>query len=200
MSFSGEKVGYPTQKNEALVARIVRASSSPGDLVARLLRRLGHDGRRRRRSSDAGGSRATRARSPFTSLAGGSSALAGAKPFVLERDARAEADLAGRKLGATVALEGAQAALTLTSYSMPRHASLAPGPWSQQLLGWCVDWESTGDALRVGSSFWRNRQGELSCSATHRFERAGRYRVRVRAYDVLGGSATRVVPVHVSPK
>ena len=33
MSFSGEKVGYPTQKNEALVARIVRASSNPGDLV-----------------------------------------------------------------------------------------------------------------------------------------------------------------------
>ena len=33
MSFSGEKVGYPTQKNEALLARIVRASSDPGDIV-----------------------------------------------------------------------------------------------------------------------------------------------------------------------
>ncbi len=33
MSFSGEKVGYPTQKNENLVARIIRASSSPGDIV-----------------------------------------------------------------------------------------------------------------------------------------------------------------------
>ncbi|MGH7269128.1 MAG: DNA methyltransferase, partial [Polyangiaceae bacterium] len=33
VSFSGEKVGYPTQKNEALVARIVRASSNPGDVV-----------------------------------------------------------------------------------------------------------------------------------------------------------------------
>lgn len=33
MSFSGEKVGYPTQKNENLVARIVRASSKPNDLV-----------------------------------------------------------------------------------------------------------------------------------------------------------------------
>lgn len=33
MSFSGEKVGYPTQKNENLVARIIECSSNPGDLV-----------------------------------------------------------------------------------------------------------------------------------------------------------------------
>jgi DNA modification methylase len=33
MSFSGEKVGYPTQKNENLVTRIVNASSNPGDIV-----------------------------------------------------------------------------------------------------------------------------------------------------------------------
>lgn len=33
-SFSREKTGYPTQKNEALLARIVGASSRPGDLVA----------------------------------------------------------------------------------------------------------------------------------------------------------------------
>ncbi|NLC58843.1 MAG: site-specific DNA-methyltransferase [Armatimonadetes bacterium] len=34
MSFSGEKVGYATQKNENLLARIVRVSSNEGDLVA----------------------------------------------------------------------------------------------------------------------------------------------------------------------
>ncbi len=33
MSFSGEKTGYPTQKNENLLARIINASSNPGDLV-----------------------------------------------------------------------------------------------------------------------------------------------------------------------
>lgn len=33
MSFNSEKIGYPTQKNENLVARIVRASSNVGDLV-----------------------------------------------------------------------------------------------------------------------------------------------------------------------
>ncbi len=33
-SFSREKTGYPTQKNESLLRRIVSASSNPGDLVA----------------------------------------------------------------------------------------------------------------------------------------------------------------------
>lgn len=33
MSFSGEKVGYPTQKNENLLERIIKCSSNPGDLV-----------------------------------------------------------------------------------------------------------------------------------------------------------------------
>ncbi|WP_222928089.1 DNA methyltransferase [Luteimonas viscosa] len=33
MSFNSEKVGYPTQKNENLLSRIVRASSDPGDLI-----------------------------------------------------------------------------------------------------------------------------------------------------------------------
>lgn len=33
-SFSSEKTGYPTQKNESLLRRIVRVSSNPGDLVA----------------------------------------------------------------------------------------------------------------------------------------------------------------------
>jgi len=33
-SFSREKTGYPTQKNESLLRRIIRTSSNPGDLVA----------------------------------------------------------------------------------------------------------------------------------------------------------------------
>ena len=32
-SFSGEKTGWATQKNEALLGRVIRASSDPGDLV-----------------------------------------------------------------------------------------------------------------------------------------------------------------------
>lgn len=34
MSFSGEKTGYPTQKNTNLIRRLIESSSDPGDLVA----------------------------------------------------------------------------------------------------------------------------------------------------------------------
>ncbi|HZJ98793.1 MAG TPA: site-specific DNA-methyltransferase [Tissierellaceae bacterium] len=34
MSFSGEKVGYDTQKNKSLLERIIKASSNEGDVVA----------------------------------------------------------------------------------------------------------------------------------------------------------------------
>ncbi len=33
MSFSDEKMGYPTQKNENIIARIIKASTNPGDIV-----------------------------------------------------------------------------------------------------------------------------------------------------------------------
>lgn len=33
MSFSGEKTNYPTQKNENLIARIIKTSTNPGDLI-----------------------------------------------------------------------------------------------------------------------------------------------------------------------
>jgi 16S rRNA G966 N2-methylase RsmD len=201
MSFSGEKVGYPTQKNEALVARIVRASSSPGDLVldccagsgttAAVASKLG----RRWVACDAASVAIHVARRRLA-------ALEGARPFVIERDVRAVAADDDRKLEVRAAVEGADCTLTLASYAIPRpaSASLAGTSWTQQLEGWCVDWNGRGDTLRVGSGTWRNRRGDLACSATHRFDRPGRYRVRVRAYDVLGGSATCVVPVHVRPE
>jgi len=193
MSFSGEKVGYPTQKNEALVARIVRASSNPGDLVldccagsgttAVAASRLG----RRWIACDAASVAVHVARKRLCGLDAG-------RPFAVMRDGRTALDDVGREVGARVSVEaGGQCTLTLTSYSMPGGPPLDRGAWMQRLEGWCVDWESEDDTLRVGSSFWRNRRGELPCTMTHRFARPGKHRIRVRAYDVLGGTATCVV-------
>ncbi len=195
MSFSGEKVGYPTQKNEALVERIVRASSNPGDLVldccagsgttAVVASKLG----RRWLACDASAVAIHVARKRLL-------AIEGAPPFVLERESRASAVEGAREVGARVEVQGKQCVLTLTSYAMPRHASLG-GPWSQRLDGWSVEWDARERAMNVSRSFWRTRRGELACTAIHRFDRPGRYRVRVRAYDVLGGSADVVLPVHI---
>ncbi len=46
-SFSREKLGYPTQKPVALLERIIKASSNPGDLVLDPFLRMRHDGRSR---------------------------------------------------------------------------------------------------------------------------------------------------------
>lgn len=189
MSFAGEKVGYPTQKNEALVARIIRASSNPGDLVldccsgsgttAAVASKLG----RRWIACDA---------APIAIHVGRRRllGLARHRPFVVERDARVRVDEGGRSLDADVIASSRGATVTLRSYVLPRHPALAGRPWAHSLEGYCIDWSSDGRAFNAGSSVWRGRRGELACTAEHRFDRGGRHRVRVRAYDVLGGSAT----------
>ncbi len=208
MSFSGEKVGYPTQKNgKSLVARIVRASSSPGDVVldgfvgsgttAAVAEKLG------RRwvaidSSDVA-VHATRKR-----LLG----LPAAHPFVVESLPRdpASPSLRGpsaRKLKARAAVSGAQCTIELRSFAMP--ARMVPAEarasvehWSQWLEGWCVDWDHRGGALRVGSREWRSRSRKpLTLAISHAYDRPGRYVALVKAFDVLGGAVTTEVAVDV---
>lgn len=197
MSFSGEKVGYPTQKNEALLARIVAASSDPGDLVLDAFAGSGTTAvvaeklDRRWIACDASpvAVHATRRR-----LLG----LRSARPFVLEVDgARPEGALRAR-----ARLDGRCCHVELTSFTPPApargsHAAANVKHWSQWLEGWCVDWEHDGRLLRCGS--WLTRRGArpLPLACEHGYEDTGRRSVLVRAYDVLGGVWSRVLPVHV---
>jgi DNA modification methylase len=197
MSFSGEKVGYPTQKNEALLARIVAASSDPGDLVldafagsgttAIVAEKLG----RRWIACDASpvAVHATRRRLL---------ALGAARPFVLEVDgARPTGALRAR-----ARLEGRRCRVEITSFAPPARARASGAAasvrhWSQWLDGWCVDWEHDGQRLRCAG--WMTRRGArpLQLSCEHGYERPGRRVALVRAYDVLGGVWSRALPVHV---
>jgi 16S rRNA G966 N2-methylase RsmD len=201
MSFSGEKVGYPTQKNESLVARIVRASSSPGDIVldcfagsgttAVVAEKLG----RRWIACDASAIALHAARKRLL-------ALPAASPFAIE-SAGARSRSARRELAARAAVQGRTCTIELESFALPARA-LPPDArgnashWSQWIEGWCVDWDHRGGALRVGSRAWRRRgQASLPLSVAHSYERPGRYVALVRAYDVLGGSVTRELRVAV---
>jgi hypothetical protein len=205
MSFSGEKVGYPTQKNESLVARIVRASSSPGDIVldcfagsgttAVVAEKLG----RRWIACDASAIALHAARKRLL-------ALPAASPFAIETAesaSRARGRSARRELAARVAVHGRTCTIELESFALPAR-DLPPGAkgkashWSQWIEGWCVDWDHRGGALRVGSRAWRRKgQASLPLSVAHSYERPGRYVALVRAYDVLGGSVTRELRVAV---
>jgi DNA modification methylase len=199
MSFSGEKVGFPTQKNESLVARIVRASSSPGDLVldcfvgsgttAAVAEKLG----RRWIACDA---------SPIAIHATRKRLLAvpDAQPFVVESVARARAH-ARRGLSASVAVEGPVATIALDAFAVPPRGAPAASRvahWSQWIEGWCVDWDHQGGALRLGSRVWRPRgRATLPLAVSHAYERPGQYKAVVKAFDVLGGESTRAMRIVV---
>jgi hypothetical protein len=207
MSFSGEKVGYPTQKNEALVSRIVRASSSPGDLVldcfvgsgttAVVAEKLG----RRWIACDASPIAVHVTRKRLL-------ALPGLRPLVVQSVAGAArrgplAVPAPRKLSARASVTGRSCTLELASFALPARglpagARASIRHWSQWIEGWCVDWDHRAGALRAGSRVWRGKGKEpLPLSLSHAYARPGRYVALVKVFDVLGGATTRQVRVDV---
>jgi hypothetical protein len=215
MSFSGEKVGYPTQKNEALVSRIVRASSNPGDLVldfcvgsgttAVVAEKLG----RRWVACDASPiavhtTRKRLLRLPQVRPLLVQSAAAHPSSPSAEGDALPTARHAARKLGARVAVDGRSATIELASFALPpravpRSARAAVAHWSQWIDGWCIDWDHRGGALVTGSRLWRSRaQADLALSATHAYDGPGRYVALVKAFDVLGGESVKRLEVEVA--
>ena len=109
-----------------------------------------------------------------------------------------------RRLGARVAVDGRSATIELASFALPRGAvctSARPrvDHWSQWIDGWCIDWDHRGGALVTGSRVWRSRgQTGLPLSATHAYDGPGRYVALVKAFDVLGGEATKRLEVEVA--
>ena len=201
LSFSGEKVGYPTQKNESLVSRIVRASSNPGDLVldacvgsgttAVVSAKLG----RRWIACDMAPIAIHAARKRLL-------ALRVVAPFVVQRAGKAASPLR-RKLSVRAEVDARRATLELTSFALPARevpASVNAGAvhWSQWIEGWLVDWDYRGGALAAGSRLWRTtRRPPLPLSATHVYEQPGRYVALLKVFDVLGGATTREVRFEV---
>jgi site-specific DNA-methyltransferase (adenine-specific)/adenine-specific DNA-methyltransferase len=206
VSFSGEKVGYPTQKNESLVSRIVRASSSPGDLVldcfvgsgttAVVAQKLGrgwvacdaarvaiHATRRRLLAS--------RSPAPFV-LESVVPHAAGASDAQPPRQLAAHAHVDGRDC--TIELE----AFSLPAGAVPAEARAAVSHWSQWIDGWCLAWEHRGGPFRPGTALWRaGGRGALPLTARHRYAERGRREVLVRVYDVLGGDTTTTLSIDV---
>jgi hypothetical protein len=201
MSFSREKVGFPTQKNESLIARIVRASSGPGDIVldcfvgsgttAVVAEKLG----RRWIACDVSPIAVHAARKRLLEIPD-------LQPFVVQSVGPVETR-PRRKLSARVVIDGGTATIRLDSFAMPgpaapAHARASVVHWSQWIDGWCVDWEHDGGALRVGSRTWRPRgHAHLALSASHSYESPGRYVALVKAFDVLGGATTKALVVNV---
>jgi hypothetical protein len=213
VSFSGEKVGYPTQKNESLLARIVRASSNAGDVVldacagsgttAVVASKLG----RRWIACDASPVAVHAARKRLLGLrerAGFAvQGVGGGVGVGVGVGAGAGVGVgagagAGGRVGARARVDAKSGRCTveLTSFTpAARHGKVEH--WSQWIDGWCVDWDSEGETLRPTTYVRRSKGGELALEATQ--ERAtGRKRavkVRVKVFDIAGGTASRLLSV-----
>jgi DNA modification methylase len=200
-SFSGEKVGYPTQKNEALLERIVRASSSPGDLVldcfvgsgttAVVAEKLG----RRWIVGDLSplALHTTRKRLLALPVACPWRVESVGMPasFGSEGGLRTVTRVSG--MDTTIELAG----FTSPSPAIPARVRDAVTHWSQWLEGWCVDWDHQGGPVRVGSSAWREKRfpRPLVLSLGHRYERPGSYVASVKVFDFIGGTAATTIPI-----
>lgn len=206
VSFSREKVGYPTQKNESLLARIVRASSRPGDLVldcfagsgttSVVAEKLG----RRWIASDSSPLSIHVTRKRLLSRAG-------LKPLVVQSlgsrspvepvegrrtlRARAKVESGGR---VTVEIT----ALRIPKRAVPKLAREQVAHWWQWIDAWCVDWDHRGGTMAVGSYVTRKSSSRpLDLAIGHAYADPGKYVVLVKAFDVLGGEATAAVDVTI---
>jgi hypothetical protein len=166
-----ERLGYPTQKPEALLRRVLEAASRPGDLVADVFAGSGttlavaHKLGRRFLGCDSGRAAIHAARKRLYGI-GAPFELCG-----LEGEAVDGADALGGTLRLTG--EGRQVRLSLEDGAALDH--------------WAVDWDHDGRVFRGG---WHaSREGKrrtMALSAEHAYPRAGRYQIVARVAGAAG--------------
>lgn len=208
MSFSGEKVGYPTQKNESLVARIVRTSSNLGDIVVDC---FGGSGTAAIAAHRLGRSWVVCDSSPLAIHAARKRLLAEAPPpaFNVESlEGAAPAETTGRltirasRIRRGDGSGGHIVDVELESFDVAESEAVAEARahvshFSQWIDGWCVDWAVQAGHLCAGTSLWRTRAGSLALRARHEYVKRERVTVRVRVFDVFGGVTTQDVAIDV---
>jgi site-specific DNA-methyltransferase (adenine-specific)/adenine-specific DNA-methyltransferase len=210
-SFSREKTGFPTQKNESLLRRIIRASSREGDLVAdffcgsgttlAVAQQLG----RRWLGCDESWPAIHTTRKRLLALGRGA-------PFALLRRAAADPgpELAqpaapgppgaavGPQVHAAARLAGGAATVALLDYAPARGAALPPSApsqrehWTDYVDYWSVDFEPRG--ARFHHHWWTFRAPHRpllpTVTAPHTYPAGAPPRVVLRVIDVFGTETT----------
>jgi hypothetical protein len=190
-----ERTGYPTQKPEALLERILKASSNPTDLVfdpfcgsgttAAVASRLG----RNWIASDV---------SPLAIQTSYRRLLLAAQtaPFTLwqaddgtQRSAlRPSISVNASGLVATVKLEGASGAAEI------------PAGFPDNIVLWEIDWNFDGRVFQSQSQAVRQWKGNhIDLELCQEFAKPGSRMIAVRAVDAAGNSGFDSVPVQLTP-
>jgi hypothetical protein len=183
-----ERTGYPTQKPEALLERILLAASDPGDWVADFYCGSGTTLRVGARLGRAwiGVDCAPQAIQVCLRRL----VLAACEPFLLEKAVpageapRAESPPAVAQVQAQLAGR----TLTLRLAGMP---ACGPQGFPTSLDYWEADFDFHPPVFRSRAQAPRPwRAGNAALELGHTYEQAGEHRVRVRAYSADSGAAT----------
>jgi DNA modification methylase len=188
-----ERVGYPTQKPEALLSRILEVASKPGDLIADFFAGSGTTlvaaeklGRR------------------WIGCDMGSAAIHTARKRLLGLDALPPGEAWNRGCSAFELLEvdaaegGAReaprVAVTAEKGAAPRSVRLCLGDGAEGVDYWAVDWDHDG---RVHRTRWHAARGRrrpaVPTHAEHAYERAGSYRIGVLIVSPAGSERRDVI-------
>jgi DNA modification methylase len=177
-----ERVGYPTQKPEALLRRVIEAASRPGDLVAdffsgsgttlAVAEKLG----RRWIGCDLGRVAVHTAKKRLLALPG-CSAFEILEPASAPRE---EASFDDVSLTATT--EAGRVTVRLDQAS--------------NVDFWAVDWDHDGQVLRASTHASRTKKGgDLVLEASHSYAAPGARRIAVQLVDSAGVESRRVLEV-----
>ena len=194
-----ERTGYPTQKPEALLERILRASSGPGDWVGDFYcgsgttLRVAESTGRRWIGSDLSPQAAQVCQRRMT--------LALSQGFAVEealsQEAGASADSAPRlsvgSLQVRSEVDGSEVRLQLEAMS-----PCEPQGFPISLDYWEVDFDYQPPVFRSTSQAARPwRRGLAPLSLSHRYPQRGTHRAKVRAVCASGGTAEAEFPIEV---
>ena len=191
-----ERTGYPTQKPEALLERIILASSNEGDCVGDFFSGAGTTavvasrlGRRWIACDNA----PLAIKSTYRRMLLQDNPVSFSLWHTLEEedDIQPELTTKMRQSGMNVEIE-------LTGFS-PSNAELEPFP--ENVILWEIDWMHDGKVFQSRSQqtrFWR--KDEIEHLLCHTYETAGTYTIRVRACDLMGKSGFSTQEIIVPQK
>lgn len=208
-----EYVGYPTQKTEELLTKIITASSNPGDLVADFFCGSGttlavaEKLSRRWIGCDSSLVAIHTARKRLLDVTD-------CRPFdMMDLEREQEAMVPGeRQLLASAHLEmkikvpkQRTTTVTLTDFAIstpaliPAEVRAKVKKWSDYIDYWAVDWDFRNDLFTPGWVTYRSRKNRtlLLASAPHIYDQPGTYQVLVRVIDIFGNETSRLIDIEV---
>nr|MDO8083895.1 DNA methyltransferase [Candidatus Sigynarchaeum springense] len=189
----GEKTGYPTQKPEQILERIIAASTNPGDLVAdffcgsgttlAVAERLG----RRWIGCDIG---RLAVHTAFKRLMG----IEGCRPFELLGLGGEPVATPHARVEARARVDGRKAMVELTGFTIIDPARVPPevkgavARWQDYVDYWAVDLDFRGDVFVNRWCSYRTRQDRKLDLISEQFEYPsnGKYKIMIKVVDVFG--------------